>query len=614
MLEWAKHHLYARASDEWGYDALDADPLVHLLVGACASEAKEVYQAIQSTEDRVFERLLRYLLPAAYHLPQPAVAIAGGKAKTGKLVLPDTHHLLYKTEDKAFAFTPVFEATLLAGDIRYIGIDEEIIDRSDKQREGQFLGPSKHQQTVSRLLVGIETIQALGSLENTTFYLDWKGSELEKRQVLQSFSQSTWHWNELDLQKQNGFIGHQDASWQESIDPERQLQSRVHAQYYRNFLTITDTAKSVAPNVSVKDMLDTWMSNYVVSPENNDSTIDKWSAVKGNFTWVRVQLPYPITLTDIKQNLVLEINHFPVANRRLVEKDDSETFFSRSLGLELIQIKPSNGLFLGIKQVLNQKTNKPLPSKAMAQLLKEKNQPSFVMRMNGIGRADDFNTWQRLQHMLGLFRQEHRQSEVAERLGDNLSLEELHEIIGQRILKSTGESPIKNYSPSVFLMIQPGDQAQQLRVKVAYWQTDGEGAGILNANMKLLSEIALSGLDQHSLRLVTAPKGAKDEITSTEQGHILQDQLFRRGRVVTAQDIKSLCFLKMGDKAKNVHIQPYFETDRSSMNGGFQRAFEVQVSIDDPDDTHAKLVAQEIELTLMENSVGTIPYRVRLVK
>ena len=40
MLQWAKDHLYTRASDEWEYEAVEADPLVHLLVGACASEAK----------------------------------------------------------------------------------------------------------------------------------------------------------------------------------------------------------------------------------------------------------------------------------------------------------------------------------------------------------------------------------------------------------------------------------------------------------------------------------------------------------------------------------------------------------------------------------------------
>ena len=82
MLHWAKDHLYTRASDEWAYEAIEADPLVHLLVGACASEAQLVYDNIQETEDRLLQRLLRYLLPEAFHLPQPTVAVAKAEVKT----------------------------------------------------------------------------------------------------------------------------------------------------------------------------------------------------------------------------------------------------------------------------------------------------------------------------------------------------------------------------------------------------------------------------------------------------------------------------------------------------------------------------------------------------
>jgi hypothetical protein len=618
MLEWAKHHLYARATDEWGYDALEADPLVHLLVGACASEAKEVYGAIQSTEDRLFERLLRYLLPSAYHLPVPAVGIAQAKAKASLFTLPETQHLQYKEDGQAFTFTPVFPTTLVNGRVRFIGTDTNVLELEATPTAGQFLAAANQKESVSRFLIGIETTQPLTTLENVAFYLDWKGDDLEKRQLLQAFSNSTWHWNEVNLQRQNGFLRPQDTHWQDSLDAEKQLQWRVHAQYHRHFQLLSAATKPMPVEISVKDMLQSWLNNFVFSAGKGNGTTEKWNTVKGNFIWLRVQLPYAISLTDVERNLTLSINHFPVVNRTLMEKDDNDTFFTRSIGMEIVQIQAKKGLFQGIKSVVNQITNKPIVSMPLAQLAKDKRQAAYFIRMDGTGRNDEFNSWQRMEHMLGLFRQEHRQREVAERLGDKMSLEELHEVIGDRILKSEAARPVGDTqtpaAPPVYLFVQPGELSQQLRLKITYWITDGEAANHLKEGSKLNPEQVLAGLEPQSMRLVTTSNGAKNRRSTLEQGQVLQDTLFRRGRIVTAQDIKSLCYLKMGDQLIDVQLKPFFEVDRTpGVGGGYQRALDVRLKVKDSTDTAIQLIAQEIEWSLQENSIGSIPYKVRII-
>ena len=57
-----------------GYDMIDADPLVNLLIDACASEAKSVYDGILETDDRIQERILRYLIMEAFQIPLPAMS------------------------------------------------------------------------------------------------------------------------------------------------------------------------------------------------------------------------------------------------------------------------------------------------------------------------------------------------------------------------------------------------------------------------------------------------------------------------------------------------------------------------------------------------------------
>ena len=92
----------------------------------------------------------------------------------------------------------------------------------------------------------------------------------------------------------------------------------------------------------------------------------------------------------------------------------------------------------------------------------------------------------------------------------------------------------------------------------------------------------------------------------------MQDTLLRRGRIVSAQDVKSLCARMMEDRLKRVALRPFFETDLNT-DGGVRRAMEVILEVKTPEDPLTQQIAQDIELTLQENSVGTIPYRVRLV-
>jgi len=219
MLEWAKDNLYIRTSDEWSYDTIEADPLVHLLIGACASEAKEVYENIQESDDRLLKRLLHYLLPNAFQLPFPAVAIAQAQSRTPTCSITNSQSLVFNDTEKRLAFTPLFDTTLINARIRFIGTDTEIIERQDSP---QYFLKNKP-QSVSRFLIGIESLEIIKSLQQVAFYVNWEGKELEKRQLLLALSKSKWIWNEQVLKRQNGFLDEAVEVWQDNFNPEQQL-------------------------------------------------------------------------------------------------------------------------------------------------------------------------------------------------------------------------------------------------------------------------------------------------------------------------------------------------------------------------------------------------------
>ena len=619
MLEWAKHNLYLRSSDEWTYQTLEADPLVHLLIGACASEAKEVYESVQESDDRLLQRLLQYLLPETFHLPLPAVAIAKAHAKTSRCNLSEMQHLMYREGAQPYCFTPLFDTTLINGKIRFICTDNKVIDFDNSSAsERQFLIKNETEM-VSRLLIGIETPQPIKSLENVSFYVDWKSTssnDLEKRQFLLALSKSQWSWNEQVLKRQNGFIDAKNVGWQDHFDPEKRLQQRLNAQYQQQFHVITDPQPPPSVEVLPADILRAWLNKNPFSTEESKSTTTKWTSVTGNFIWLRIQLPYGVKLTDIERHLTFALNHFIVVNRKLVEKDDKNTYFSRSLGMEALSIQPEKGFFQSIKSVVNQATNKEILSLPLYKLIRDPKQTAYSFRLGGVGRSDSYNTWQRLSYMLSIFRQEHRQRDVAERLGDKMSLDELHEIIGEKVSKNDAKlaDKLEKQQTPIYFFIQPGESGHQLRIKINYWLTDGEAANNLRPESQLLSEPLVAGLDPLSIRLVSGTRGGKNNYTATEQVLALQDTLLRRGRIVSAHDVKSLCHEKLGEVLKNVTLRSYFETDMNAEGGGVRRAIEVSLAVNDATDPYIRQIGQEIELALQENSVGTMPYRVTIVQ
>jgi hypothetical protein len=432
-----------------------------------------------------------------------------------------------------------------------------------------------------------------------------------------ALSKSQWSWNEQILERQNGFINAKNVEWQDHFDPEKRLQQRLNAQYQQQFHVITDATTPPSVEVAPADILRAWLNKSPYSEEDSKSTTAKWTGVKGNFIWLRVQLPYGVKLTDVERHLTFALNHFIVVNRRLVEKDDKDTYFSRSLGMEALSIQPDKGFFQSIKSVVNQLTNKEVQSVPLTQLIRETKQTAYSFRLGGVGRSDSYNTWQRLSYMLSIFRQEHRQRDVAERLGDKMSLDELHEIIGRKVSKHEAEAAdkLEKQPTPIYFFIQPGENSKQLRIKISYWLTDGERANnMLRVDTALASEPLVTGLDPLSIRLVTAIRGGKNGYSATEQVQALQDSLLRRGRIVSAHDVKSLCHLKLGDVLKSVDLRSYFETDMNADGGGVRRAIEVNLAVIDPQDAYTKQLGQEIELALQENSVGTMPYRVSIVQ
>ena len=626
MLKWAMDNLYTRASDEWTYEAMEADPLVHLLVGACASEAQLVYNDLQETDDRILQRVLRYLLPEAFHLPTPAAAIATTfikpNMKFGTATLSEKQTLAFNDTDKSLYFSPLFETKLLNGSVRFLCTDEQVIDKTD--------APKYHikntSERISKFLIGIETNEKLAALEGIAFYVDFKGQDLEKRQFLTALSKSEWLSEGQILNRQNGFLEPDMEKWQERFEPELQMRNSLDAQFRLQFqyikgLKSTDSKRLPSAPLAPMLVLKNWLlENPTCSAETAEAIASKRAGVKSNIIWLRINLPYTIALTDVERHLNFDLNRFIVVNRRLVELEHYRNYSTdnKARQLEVVEIAPKQGLFQYIKSVYNKDNQQFLQSVAWSKLLEMKQPMTYTFRLGGVGRADSYNTWQRFSYMLSVFRKEHLQDEVKmrlekretyeDRLGDKVSLEELYEIVGKRVSKVDAEKEKLGILPA-YIFAKPTEK-HILNLKIEYWTTDGAAANGLRPDSKLVPEPASQELMPFNIQLLTSPAGGKNAHSIAEQVQVAQDTLFRRDRIVSQEDIKSLCRRKMGSILKNIVLEKMFETDPDPKNGGIRRAIKVILKVEKPNDAYIQQLGQEIEWELTEKGVGTMPYRV----
>jgi hypothetical protein len=610
MLEWAKQNIYTRASDEWQYDAQDADPLVRLLVEACASEAKIMYESLEDSDNRLLKRLIQILLPEHHHLPQPSHAIAKALPVGDLCALSEASAFNFTSDDDSFHFSPAFDTNLLNAKLRFVGTDTSVSDVIERQTVGT---PSEH---VSRMLLGFELTKPLTSLHNIRFFTDFQGLPNEKSAFFQGMADSRWFLNKKELPKFNGFLKTENTgSLSDEFDPNMALKKKIHLIYRQNFISFdipelipgtedVDFDPSVFP--PTKDIVREWLSHNPMTATKAEQEGAKFEGVQGNFVWFEVLLPYYVRLKDLESRAFFSPHHFPIINRKLHIKDDSDTYFSRPM-LEVVHLQTKDPM-LGVRRVVNEDSAVDLEWQPLA-LLKNRPQLSYSLRYGGVGRMDNYNIWQRFAYLLSIFREEGRWREMIEKTGDNMSLEEFHEFLGTKIEKKDYLNAL-NPAQNVYVFINAGNNTKSLRVQVEYWTTQGENVK-LPAQTLLKSEPVIPGLDPLSIKLVTATRGGQNVKTDSELMAALQGTLTRRGRIVTEEDVKSFCRESIGEELSKIEIKNGVEIDRRP-NGGIKRVLEVWLHFTKPNTEGLDDICREIESSLQEQAVGIVPYRVKI--
>lgn len=559
IFDWAKTNLEHRAVKEWKYQSLDFDPLINLLFGAFASEFKEVYDQINNSEARLLRRLSSILLPDAQQLPIPAFAILEATPTSEGIVLDERSSFFFEKEEATFYFAPAFTTRLL-------------------KTNNISVYSAKNEQKVifNRFFIDIE-IQSNDKdflLKNTTLHFEIKENDKNKSRFFSALSECSCKINGHEISIIHGFFEDNFTPENQFFDQNLPHKKRVQNALKQRFMTITEE------------------SIFLENEGNNVLTIE-------------IILPFEVKIDNIEENLMVNFNRFPVLNRKL---NSVEKYFQEP-NIDVIQI-PANGHFSGIFKVINRNTMEDIPSSSISKF-KEENKLCYSIRNGGTGRYDEYNLWQQFSYLLSVYRGEHRNQELVQNLGGNISIEELHEWIGKNIDKQKADAVTGLSNNYVYIHTPIALKREGLETKVEYWTSNGAAANNLPLGLLLQASNDTNGIDEKSISFITVPQNGSDTPNDNQKIDNLKDLINRRERITTIKDIKNYCKHKLGDALQDVKVETDIEV-LPHANKSLQKIMLISLSLNEDKNHDYDTLLNEMEIYINENALPIIKYRIQV--
>ncbi len=600
-----KSRMIRNAARIWGFKEPQAessfDPIVSLLLGACAFELEKISSEINNSESRIIERLVNILTPHPITSPHPAYAIAYARpTRKGARVLPEyqfysdlkvSDRYDTRSEEKQIFFSPTGTFKLTDGRVRYLAARKRIYEYIDDQYKDIVTENFKIQLPQSSLYLGLEINEKPADI---TLFFDTISEHL-KQSFFRELGSCQWKAGGTLINAQKGIrdLSQQDHDINYLINRELDLSTKIswHINRYfsRQFVNIRLNYEESAPSAAENKI-----------PEAIARSVDKkeLAKIEEDIVWIELQFSTPLS-EELFENIVCSLNCFPVINRKKNEYTGSTR--------ELINIIPlhTEDVFFDLKRVTNSNGESYKVSHFSGQ--DELSKGSALLRSDGVGRFDARSAMEYLEYLLELLKEESAAFNVigSEMLSSNLR--ELNQAIA-RLEKKIEDVQLER-GDTAYLMLKPQDGDRQ--VFVEFWSINCTLANNIRAGSQLNVYFA-DDLDYNSSRLMTTSIGGKEKPSTESRINTYRRALQSGDRVVTREDIKAVCFEHFGDSVSGVRIEKGIEkgTGRSE---GFIRTIDIYLEIKkglELSPSEKDGLSQKLLVTLEACSANIFPYRI----
>ncbi|WP_108803061.1 type VI secretion system baseplate subunit TssF [Aquimarina sp. Aq107] len=601
-----KNRMIKKAASLWGVSPNEIessfDPVVSLLIGACASEIEKISGEIDNSQTRITERLIQLMTPETLYGSRPAHGIVYAEPIEKKTTITPEHLLYYKkkiktknasTELKNIYFSPIQQNQLIDATVSRMICGNKIFELEGKRKSTNDLSlKAGGSLPPSTLYLGIKTEQSKISLKDVSFYfelLDVQENELFYHHLKNA------NFSFLD-QEFKTFPGYYNSDVSRRINLEsifnykpnktRNIEEQVKKLYKKHFISI----KSDISLGSKADMPEEF-SKFIDQKDHDDLA---------DFNWIKIEFPR-IVDNSILESVFCTVNAFPALNR----KWESISYQLKDY-IDIVPISTQE-LFLDVKSISNT-SGKDYRLRENDSATDDKG--TYVIRRDNVSKLDYRKAREYLIHLIELLKDE---SASFSFFGNDFLQSNINELNQNISLLEKKVSDMKKSSEETnYISVKPYKKKDTLLVE--YWTTSGEDANQIKSGNSL-SIYQGSDLKQKGSMFLTSTFQGKNNLGMEERLNAYRRALLSRNRIVTREDVKALCYELCSNKVIEVKVSKGFKTD-IHVSKGLIPCIEVKLLENKKENTSSvewDSLKSNILSILEQQSLNVFPYKITVV-
>lgn len=578
--EYIKSRIIKGAAAYWGYTDTDIesfDPIVKLLIEAFATEVYKLNQEINSSQVRILERLASLLTPNVYTGPRPAHAILHAKPVEPVCELHDGHQFYTqkKTASKIngpldttldLFFVPLVNQKLFDAEIKYSAAGSQLYSFNENNNREFFLkSDERNVLNSNELWIGIKLNYRIQSLQDITFYFDWR-NQPAKHTLYKAITSSRWYVKDKELQLKSG-IGVSN-----SISAEHELLEHNDANTVLNEIAQTyDNRFMHVAGVKLSQKID-FVDDLMLYPKEfeNVFSVADLKQLNEKLLWIKIKLP-PVFSESILEDTFISLNCFPVVNKQHIQLR-----YRLPLNINIVPLTENAGFYFNMKSITNAEGHKyhSTPLRKSEQSIPG----TYTIRKSGIERFDNRNAVDFLNYLLELLRDE---SGSFAALGQDFLIGNIRNLnqdisqLEQRIMQNT----TGKLSDSTYVMVNPFQEGEMLYID--YWNTNGEVANAIRPGTKF-DLYSGNDIQRNNILNMTNTYGGRNELSSDEALNAYRYALVTRNRIITMEDIRTFVRYELGNRVKQVNVEKGIMNSMMP-NEGIVRCISISIALTDKD-------------------------------
>ena len=598
-----RNRMLKRAAEIWNFaesELDDFDPLVSLMIEACAIELEKLGLEIGKTQHRMLEQLANLLHPRMIDV-SPAYGVIQATASEPFSILNTATQFIYKPSKRdqkdanaaeEFFFSPCLNTKIFDGCIRYCGSTHKLykIDKG-MQKTQVAVSSSIHPDHAHSLWLGIDLNGDITSLKDVSFFFHWV-NQPDSAKWYEYLPFTQWRIGGTPLKILQGFSSSQTPEsgnkLKEKFEEMSDLESDVIATFKKHNITIQS-----------EQSLNTSDAKRQVYPNVFESIFDQnaLQQLQEPLLWIEVIFPSVIP-EEALDTVFCQMNALPVLNRRL-----NKIPYKLTQSLNIVPLATEDA-FLSIKEITNSDGEiiRLLPMQRG-----EIAADSYTLRY-GINRFDSRDAHEALIQMMELLKEE---SAYFSSIGSDFleqNIRELNQTLAR--MNARIKSQNKKQSPYPYLIIKPRREGSN--VMIQYWTCKGERANKIPMG-STLQPYRGSDVKSDSLFFITTTYAGKNKMSESDKIEQLKKIILTHNRLVTLEDIKMAVSAEIGKNARSIEVLKTY-TKSNGPDEGYMRCIQIVIKPENntmqQDEWQAKL--EELQIKLQKQAANNIPFKIVL--